>query len=72
MPSYSATIICSRMASLAPHGLLTPGGFNFYNKIHIKYFFAKLQTHFSQDVLFIGCEIFLQVMVICLYLIKHV
>ena len=32
----------------------------------------KLQTHFSQDLLFIGCDIFPQVMVICLHPIKYV
>ena len=60
------------MAPLAPNGLLTLKGYKSYNKIHIKGYFVKLQIHFSQDVFFIGCDIFLQVMVICLHLIKHV
>ena len=64
MKSYSATITCSRMASLDPHSFLTPKGFKFYNKTHIKCYFGKPQTHFSRDVLFIGCDIFPQVMVI--------
>ena len=49
-----------------------PKGYKFYNKIHVKCYFVKLQTHFSQDLFFIGCDIFPQVMVICLHLIKHV
>ena len=40
--------------------------------LHIKCYFVKRQTHFSQNLLFIGCDIFPQVMVICLHLIKHV
>ena len=32
----------------------------------------KYQTHFSQDVLFIGCDTFFDVMVICLHVTKHV
>ena len=34
--------------------------------------FYETQTQFSQDLLFIGCGIIPQVMVICLHLIKHV
>ena len=60
------------MASLAPHSLLTPRGHKVYNKIHIKCYFVKLQTHFSQDLLLFGCDIFPQVMVICLHLIEHI
>ena len=70
MQSYSATITCSRMALLDHHSFLTPKGLKFYNKIYIKCYFAKLQTHFSIDALFVGCHIFLQAMVICLRLIK--
>ena len=33
--------------------------------------FLKLQTHFSQNILFICCDIFCGIMVICLHL-KHV
>ena len=72
MQYYSATITCSIVASLVPNDLLTPKRYKSYNTIHIKSYFVKLQTHFSQDLLFIGCDIFLQVLVICLYLIKHV
>ena len=70
MQSYSATITCYRMALLDHHSFLTPKGLKFYNKIYIKCYFAKLQTHFSIDALFVGCDIFPQVMVICLHLIK--
>ena len=62
-----ATITCFRMASLAPHGLVTPKSFKFYNNIYIKCYFAKLQTHFFCDILFIGCDIFPQVMVVRLH-----
>ena len=72
MQSYSATITCSIMASLTPTGLLSPKEYKFYNKIHIKCYFVQLQTHFSQDLLFIGCDIFPQVMIICMHLINHV
>ena len=73
MQSYSATITCFRMpSSLDPHSLLTPKGFKFYNKIYIKCYFAKFQTDFSRDVLFVGCDIFPQVMVTCLHLIKNI
>ena len=72
MQSYAATITCSIVAALAPNCLLTPSGYKFLIKIHIKSYFVKLQTHFSQDLIFIGCDIFPQVMVICLNLIKHV
>ena len=65
MESYSATITC-----LIPNGLLTPKDYKYI--IHIKCFLVKVQNHFSQDLLFIGCDIFSQVMVICLHLIKHV
>ena len=34
--------------------------------------FVKLKTHFSQDLLLLGYEIFPWVMVICLDLIKHI
>ena len=57
MQSYSATITYSIVASLTHNGLLTPKGYKFYNKIHKKYYFVKLRTHFSQDLLFIGCGI---------------
>ena len=60
------------MASLAPHSLLTARGHKVYNKTHIKCYFVKLQTHFSQVLLLFGCYIFLQVMVIYLYLIEHI
>ena len=72
MQFYSATLSCSIMTSLAPNNLSTPKGYKFYNKIHIKWHFVKLQRHFFQDLFLIGCNIFLQVMVICLHLIKHV
>ena len=72
MQFYSGTIICSIVASLASNGLLTPKGYKFYIKTHIKCYFVKLQTHFCQDLLFIGRDIFPQVMIICLQLIKHV
>ena len=72
MQSYSATITFSIVVSLSPTSLLTPKGYKLYNKIHIKCYFVKLETHFSQDLLFIGCDIFPQVMIICLHLIKHV
>ena len=72
MESYSATITCSIVSSLIPNGLLTPKDYACFNKIHIKCFFVKVQNHFSQDLLFIGCDIFPQVMVICLHLITHV
>ena len=65
MESYSATVTC-----LIPNGLLTPKDYKYI--IHIKWFLVKVQNHFSQDLLFIGCDIFSQVMVICLHLIKHV
>ena len=53
--------------------------FSIYNRNHIKRYFAwevrfkvlKLQTHFSQNILFIYCNIFSEIMVICLGL-KHV
>ena len=60
MQSYSATITCSIAASLAPNGLLTPKGKNFVIKCIQN---AELQTHFSQDLLLIDCDIFPQVMV---------
>ena len=72
MQPYSATISCSVVTSLAPYDLLTPKEQKFYHKIHMKCYFVKLQNHFSQDLLFIGCDIFPQVTVICLHLIKHV
>ena len=59
-------------ASLAPNGLLTPKGYKCYKKIHKECYFVKLQTNFSQVLLFISCDVFPQVMVICLHLIKHV
>ena len=58
MQSYSGTITCSRIASLAPHGLLTLKGFKSCNKIHIKFYFARLETY-SQNVLFTDCDIVL-------------
>ena len=60
------------MASLAPPALLTPKSFKFYGKAHVKCYFAKLETHFSQHILFIAYGIFPQVMVIRLHLIKLV
>ena len=72
MQSHSAITNFFIITTFTPHGLLTPTGFTFYNKIYIKSYFVKLQTHFSQEVLFISCDIFPQVMVICLHLIKHV
>ena len=60
MQSHSATITFSIMASLTPNGLLTPKRYKRYSKIHRKYYFVKLQTHISQDLLFIGCGIFLK------------
>ena len=54
MKSYSVTITCSIVALLTPNGLLTPKGYTFYNKIHVKCYFVKLQTNFSQDLLLIG------------------
>ena len=33
---------------------------------------CEISNHFSQDLLFIGCDIFPQVMIICLHLIKHI
>ena len=49
----------SRITLLTHHGLLTPKDFRFHNKKHIKYYFAKLQSHFSQAV-FIRYDIFTQ------------
>ena len=72
MRSHSATIICSIVTSLASNSLFTPRGYKFYDKIRTKCFFLWNLTHFSQDLLFIGSDIFSQVMVICLHLIKHV
>ena len=60
MQSYSATITCCIVASLAPNGLLTPKGTNFIIKCIQN---AERQIHFSQDLLLIGCDIFPQVMV---------
>ena len=60
MRSYSAIITCSIVASLAPVGVLIPIWYKFYNKIRIKCYFVKLQNHFSQDLLFVGCDIFLK------------
>ena len=36
--------------------------------INVEFRGLKLQTHFSRDVLFIGCDVFPQV--VCLHLIK--
>ena len=72
MQSYSVTITGSIVASLNPNGLLTAKGYKCFNKIHIKCYFVELKTHFSQGLLFIGRDIFPQVMVIFLLLIKHV
>ena len=72
MQSYSATITYSIETILVAHGLLTPTGYAFYNKIYIKCYFVKFQTHFFQDLLFIAYDIFPQVMVVCLHFIKHV
>ena len=65
MQSYSAIITCFMVTTFGPHGLLTPKGYSFYNKTDIKCYFVKLQAHFSQDLLLIGCDIFPQVIVIC-------
>ena len=46
--------------------------YKFYEKIHIKCYFVKLQSHFYQNLLFLGCDLFPQVTVIYLNLIKHV
>ena len=67
MQSYSATISCSRIISWVPHGVLTPKGFNVYNKIHIKFYFARLETHFSQNVLLQHCSSLLW-LTVCLIL----
>ena len=72
MQSYSATITCSIVTTVAPHDLLNPKGHTFYNKIHIKCYFEKLQTHFLQDLLLTGFHIFPQAMVICWHLIEYV
>ena len=45
--------------------------YKFYEKIHIKCYFVKLQSHFYQNLLFIGYDLFPQVTVIYLNLIKH-
>ena len=37
-------------------------------RINVEFRGLKLQTHFSRDVLFIGCDVFPQV--VCLHLIK--
>ena len=71
MQSHSAMISCFIMITFTPQGLSTPKEFTFYNKRHIKCYFLKLQIHFSQDLLLIGCDIIPQVMAICLHLIKH-
>ena len=67
MQSHSTTITCYILTTLA----LTPKGHTFYIKIHIKCYFVKLQTHSLEDLLFIGLDIFPQVIVICLHLIEH-
>ena len=72
MESYSVTMTCSIVVSFTANGFLTPVGYKFYNKIRIKCYFVKLQTYFSQDLFLIGCDIFPQVMIICLHLINHV
>ena len=64
MQSYSVTITCFIVTSFAPHGLLAPKVYTFYNKTHIECYFVKLQTHFFQDLPSIGCDIFPQLMVI--------
>ena len=65
MQSYSAIITCFIMTTFAPHGLLAPNGYTFYNKTHIECYFFRLQIHFSRDLIFIGCDIYPQVMAIC-------
>ena len=74
MKSGSATITFSIVAFLTPNDLLTPKGYKFYNKIYIyiKCYFVKLEAQFSQNLLSIGCDIFLQVMATCFHLVKHV
>ena len=42
-----------------------------YNKIHTKCYFKKIQTHFSQDTVFIGCDMFPQVKSVCILLKDH-
>ena len=43
-----------------------------YIHINVEFKGLKLRTHFSHDLLLIVCNIFPEVMVIYLYLIKHV
>ena len=57
MQSYSATITCSRVASLTPKRLLTPKRYKFHNKIHV----SAIWTRFSKKQPFIGCDIFPQI-----------
>ena len=66
------------MALLAPHGLLTLERFKYFKKykmlfsMNVEFRGLILQIHFSQDVLFTGCNIFPQVIVIGLHLIRNI
>ena len=71
MQSYSATITCSIVVCLAPHGLLTSKCYKFYKNTY-KMLFCETSNLFLSDLLFIGCDIAPQVMIICLHFIKHV
>ena len=42
MQSYLATITWSKAVLFVPNGHLTPRGFKFYKKTHIKSYFVKL------------------------------
>ena len=60
MKIYSATITCFIVTTLAPHGLLTPKCYTFYNKTHIKHYFVKLQTQFFKIYLSLVVTFFLK------------
>ena len=70
MQSYSATITCTIVASFAPHGLITPKVYILWQNTY-KCYFVELQTHFSQDLQFIGCD-FSSSYRYLFHLIKHV
>ena len=67
--SYSVTYACASLTSWLQRVLI-------YDNIYIKHYFAwdvrfrvlKLQTPFSQNIPFICCDIFSQVIVVCLHL----
>ena len=65
MQSYSATITCFIVTTYIPHGLFNSKLLHILQQNTYKMLFCELQTHFSQDLLFLGCDIFPQVMVIC-------